>query len=462
MKRLMLMAMLASIIAGGTINAQDKRLDNPVIIGGANNAYTKMLDKSVTVMKETELKIECGGCLVYWQPLYCIYPGNGYRLEVKNGSLLGNKPARSYSVNLGGSKVLSGPGKDDPEGKREAKVFLDGRTVLRVLLRGAVGDGITMRIYCEAGQVNPYERIVGAGNIHQAFSQSRLSGAEQPPLLPAVSLQADKMAITIGQAVKLTWNSTNTRETKFSLGDLGEVEAGGSAQVWPEQDTLFRVEAQGGGETATAEIAVTVAVPDPELELDAEPKTIYDDETTTIIWKTRNARLVRNGEGNYSYLPLSGKLKFKPMEYMPIVLVAENGQKKIKKSVQIKIINREEERQRIEEEKAKRIIPPEIDKALQGIWTGLKAAMQAGDAEKAAGFFCQESRAKYLAIYTELKEKLPQVGAEMREIKFVEFLGDGAQYITLRKETIQGKEYEIGYDVYFVLDLDGQWRIYRF
>ena len=88
--------------------------------------------------------------------------------------------------------------------------------------------------------------------------------------------------------------------------------------------------------------------------------------------------------------------------------------------------------------------------------------MQAGDAEKAASFFCLEERGEYLRYYNNLKDKLPQVGAEMRKIEFLESQGDGAKYRTKRKETIKGKEYDISYYVYFVIDQDGQWRIYRF
>jgi hypothetical protein len=50
----------------------------------------------------------------------------------------------------------------------------------------------------------------------------------------------------------------------------------------------------------------------------------------------------------------------------------------------------------------------------------------------------------------------------MAGIVFLEFQGDGAKYLTIRKEFLKGKEYDIGYDVYFVIDQDGQWRIYRF
>lgn len=50
----------------------------------------------------------------------------------------------------------------------------------------------------------------------------------------------------------------------------------------------------------------------------------------------------------------------------------------------------------------------------------------------------------------------------MRKIEFLSFEGNGAIYRIKRKETIQGKEYDISYRVYFVIDPNGQWRIYKF
>jgi hypothetical protein len=49
-------------------------------------AYAQM------VMEETELKVERGSCFVYWRPVFCTFPGTGYRLEVKNGTRPGAPP----------------------------------------------------------------------------------------------------------------------------------------------------------------------------------------------------------------------------------------------------------------------------------------------------------------------------------------------------------------------------------
>jgi hypothetical protein len=444
---------------------------------GFLSARPLMLDKPVTVMDATELKIERGDCLVYSKPLYCMFPGNGYRIEVQNGTRRGGTPVRSYSVSLGGSwDVLSGPQRDDPAGKKEASVYLDGRSFLRVTLRGAPGDGIVMRIYCEAGQVDLHRQVIyGAASLQQARSMPAARASASQPLsrtpavaakpLPAVSLKSDREAIRIGEAIRIDWDAENAASARFTAGDLGQVGCSGSALVWPEKDTLYRIEAMGGGNAAVAEFTARVAVPDPELELDVEPKTVMEGQEVTMTWRTKNARLVRFGDQGHEMLPLSGKKSFKPnrnTRFSPLALIAENGEKKTRKTIVVNVLDPEVEKQRIEREKASRTIPPEIDKTLRGTWDELQAALLAGDAEKAASCFCPETRDKYLETYKALKEKLPQIGAEMREIEFVSSEEGGAKYRTKRKEVIQGKEYDISYDVYFIIDQDGQWRIYRF
>jgi hypothetical protein len=63
-----------------------------ILCGVAAYAQIGMLEESVVVMEETELKVERGSCFVYWRPVFCTFPGTGYRLEVKNGTRPGAPP----------------------------------------------------------------------------------------------------------------------------------------------------------------------------------------------------------------------------------------------------------------------------------------------------------------------------------------------------------------------------------
>ena len=428
---------------------------------GLMQAQPKMLDVPVTVMKETELKIEKGECFVFWKPIYCPTPGSGFRLEVIKKTRKGENPSLRFIATLNGNGGLPWLPYDEKSPKREAIVPLMGRNVLRVILYGKPGEGITLRIYGEPGQVNLRSFVIGGPPISEAGrSGSRPPNSVKPA--PQILLKADKQAIRIGQPVKLTWDVQNAHSALFTSGDLNIVKTAGSAMVWPEKDTIYKLEARGEGGNAGAEAAVSVEVREPELEVWLDPQTVDQGKETTLSWKSNNARLVRFEKPEYQALPLSGSRKILPQWNTPITLVAENGEKQVRKSVTAKIVDMEAMRRQAEQEKARRNIPSEINKTLLRIWDDLKSALLAGDAEKGASLFCVEEREKYLEIYKGLKDKLPEIGAEMRGIEFLEFLGDGAKYRTKRKETLKGKEYDISYYVYFVIDPDGEWRIYRF
>lgn len=430
-------------------------------------AQPKMLDVPVTIMKNTELKIERGGCFVYWRPIYCTYPGSGYTLETMNSSRSSENTISQFSVRLDSNNALNwyASRKDSP--RSEAKVCIMGRTELRVILQGSPGSGIVLGIHGEPGQVDLANFRGGVHFYTQVEQQNARMQAmipqwgAPPDPTPTVSLKADRTAITIGEAVRLSWDAQNAKSILFSSPDLGVVAASGSALVWPEKDTLFRIEAISRSGTVKAEVIVKVAVPEPELEISLDPEKVDEGQETTLIWKTKNARFVRLANSQFSSLPLSGKMRIKPNRYIPIELQAENGEKKVRKSTSANVADMKAEKQRAEDEKASRSIPKKIDETLHGIWDELKAALRAGNAVKAASFFSQETRAGYLEMYKALKDTLPQIGAEMREIEFLSFEGNAAIYRIKRKETIQGKEYDISYRVHFVIDQDGQWRIYR-
>ncbi|MCX6556628.1 MAG: hypothetical protein NTW95_04230 [Candidatus Aminicenantes bacterium] len=447
---------------------------------GFLNAQIGMLEEPLTVMEKTELKIERGECLVYWKPVYCIFPGSGYQLEVLNGTKKGNTKVRSYSVNLDGLDVQAGSKPQDPAANWQGAIHLEGRSILRVKLHGQPGEGITMRIWGEAGKVHSSHMIgspqaidispqivPGSGSYGSVQAQNKLP--QQAPLVkkpehpqPVVALHADKKSIRIGKLVRLSWDVQNAATVDFTSGDLGRVDKSGSALVWPEKDALFRIEDQDWGNIAAAEVTAKVEVPAPELNLKIKPTTVISGQEVTMTWNTRNARMVRYGDKLYSHLPLSGEKSFKPTRSFSYTVQAENGAKTVQKTISVTVLEREAEQQRIEREEIRRNIPKDIDKTLRGIWDDLKAALQGGDAEKAASFFCIGDRDKYLAMYTEMKDKLPQIGTEMRKIEFLSYEKGGAKYRTKRKETLQGKEFDISYYVYFIIDLDGQWRILRF
>lgn len=424
-------------------------------------SQSMMLEQAVTVLAPTEFRIVRGDCLVAWMPVYCRVPGTGYTLQVVAGAKKGAHAPRKFSAAVIERGTVSWPVYGATGPSQEKRICLLGRNVLRVLLQGEPGDRISVSIHAEKGQVDLHSFSI-EGPAITMMSPTRLSPTAAPRPLPVVTLAVDRKAIAIGEKIELTWDAHDARSVAFTSGELGKVGSSGSALVWPEKDTVFRLEASNDDGRAVAEAAVTVAVPDPELELSIEPQQAYKGDQATLRWKTRNARLVRFADQPLSSLPLSGSMKVEARDYPGFTLQAENGEKRVNRSVTMRVRDRAEEERRIADEKARRHIPPAIDRELQGIWDSLRSALKAGDVDKAVSLYCLEERDKAREIYSSMKEQLPVIGAEMKGVQFIEYLGDGAKYRTKRKEILQGKEHDITYYVFFVRDIDGAWRIYQF
>ncbi len=86
--------------------------------------------------------------------------------------------------------------------------------------------------------------------------------AAAPPAAaaPTVSLQASSTFIQKGQAVTLSWTSTNATALDLEPG-VGSVPAEGSHDVTPADSTNYTLTAIGPGGTAEASVRITVAPP---------------------------------------------------------------------------------------------------------------------------------------------------------------------------------------------------------
>jgi peptidoglycan-associated lipoprotein len=91
-----------------------------------------------------------------------------------------------------------------------------------------------------------------------------------PPPAPTASLTANPNAVEKGQAVTLTWETTNA--TDVSIDGIGSVQPNGSQQVTPTDSTTYRLTAKGAGGTqeATARVTVASAPPPPPVSSTTE------------------------------------------------------------------------------------------------------------------------------------------------------------------------------------------------
>lgn len=83
-----------------------------------------------------------------------------------------------------------------------------------------------------------------------------------PPARPTVTLQASQTFIQPGEAVTLSWSSTNATELTLAPG-IGQVAPEGSTRVSPAQSTTYTITASGPGGQDDATVRVTVAAPPP-------------------------------------------------------------------------------------------------------------------------------------------------------------------------------------------------------
>src|ERR1700722_5427158 len=90
-----------------------------------------------------------------------------------------------------------------------------------------------------------------------------------PPARPTVDLQASTTIIQRGEAVTLTWTSTNATALSLSPG-IGNVPAEGTQRVTPQDSTTYTISATGPGGSADANVRITVSAPAPTTR-SAEP-----------------------------------------------------------------------------------------------------------------------------------------------------------------------------------------------
>jgi peptidoglycan-associated lipoprotein len=82
-----------------------------------------------------------------------------------------------------------------------------------------------------------------------------------PAAAPTASLSANPNTVEKGQAVTLSWETSNA--TDISIEGIGAVQASGSQQVTPADSTTYTLTAKGPGGTQQATARVTVTTPPP-------------------------------------------------------------------------------------------------------------------------------------------------------------------------------------------------------
>lgn len=99
--------------------------------------------------------------------------------------------------------------------------------------------------------------------------------------------------------------------------------------------------------------------------------------------------------------------------------------------------------------------PEARDRLLRDKWEGLKASLASGDIDAAVAKFAEGAQAPYRESFVLMRDLLPQIAAELGELRLVRFVEGGAIYELVGVR--DGAEYSS--HVEFVQDTDGLWKI---
>lgn len=104
----------------------------------------------------------------------------------------------------------------------------------------------------------------------------------------------------------------------------------------------------------------------------------------------------------------------------------------------------------------------QLDNLLKGIWDEMKTALLSQDINSALTYFISDSRQLYNDIFTALSAQLPQLVQDMQDIQLIYVENNSAKYRIRRTELCGGQMSTITYYIYFAVDENGTWKIYKF
>ena len=104
----------------------------------------------------------------------------------------------------------------------------------------------------------------------------------------------------------------------------------------------------------------------------------------------------------------------------------------------------------------------EMDTLLKDKWEEMKGYLVKQDIAGAVKYYLGGSQQLYSDIYTAFYDQLPQLFQSMEDIQLIYVKSNTAKYRLRVSESYGGKMENFTYYVYFVLDKDGLWKIYRY
>jgi len=359
---------------------------------------------------------------------------------------------------------------DHPATTREAQVTLAGTTEpeARITVRGGQEEVTTfpnsegrfsLDVPLLPDQVNQLKVYATGAKGEGLTSAAALAPTQQQTTPPPPSI------VLVVQITDPTPGATVTADSVLVRGlvDAGGLEVGVTVNsspaavvgntfaahvpVSPETTTLTAIATTVTGASATQSIVVTVATaPTPAVTLRASPASgvaplrvsfsLVGGPVPTAV------ELDREGDGliEFTGTSLEGQ-SFTYAQagvYTPSATITDSDGNRFTAGTVVQVYDR-----------------AGLDNVLQSKWTGMRGALREGRIEEALEFIAQDFREEFRLDFTALAPFLPTLGQELEGIRFVAIRGHRAQYELLSTE--DGVTFS--YNVEFIRDVDGIWRI---
>lgn len=273
-------------------------------------------------------------------------------------------------------------------------------------------------------------KATGPGGVNQAEVTVEICP------LPLVSLSLVPGVIKPGESAKLSWSTTHADSVTLNGEAVGLRE---DRMVSPAQNITYTLVATSScSGSVTKSVTLTVTGP-PQISFTASPEFIGPGQKATLTWQVTNSNSVSIDQSIGS-VAASGSREVSPTETTTYLLTATGSGGTSTASVTVKSLKNQ----------------------LQQQWNQMRMALQNGNVEAAMTYFNGHYQDSYRQLFNSLGGQLPAVASEMGEMIGGEFSEVDAKFIITRKEMYEGVLTDFAYDVIFVRDENGAWKILRF
>ena len=244
-------------------------------------------------------------------------------------------------------------------------------------------------------------------------------------------------------------------------GVLAEVQGSDFTAIVPlqvGQNTITAIATRPDGLSGQAQITINTETQEEFVRLTATPTSGVPDQTRTLNVTFEAEAYLANPVSSYSWdfngdgtpeitgtdATVTAQYQF-PGLYFPTVTVTDTQGNSYSDITIVNVLSREE-----------------MDALLRSKWEGMRSALANQDIEKASTYYSEETKEIYNELFNALYAYLPQIAQEMQEIQLIYLKNNTAKYRMRQNELYGGRMITLTYYIYFVVDKDGMWKIYRY